>query len=150
MGGKLRTDRMSCWSNVVTRHRRSLGPQIALFVSSLIFTISSLGTALAPSFTSFVLWRIAGEVAIDMASGLSPLYIAEIAPPRSRGVLVCLNQIATVTGILADQIADWMIAPPVRPCKKSRNRGTGWKADAGCSPGPPSRLRVSHRIGTDT
>lgn len=89
------------------------GRKPALLVAALIFTLSSVGTALAPSFAAFVGWRILGGVAIGMASGLSPLYIAEIAPASSRGQLVCLNQIAIVIGVLGAQIVNWLIAEPV-------------------------------------
>lgn len=107
------------------------GRKPALFVAALIFTASSLGTALASTFTSFVLWRIAGGVAIGTASGLSPLYIAEIAPPRSRGGLVCLNQIAIVTGILAAQIANWMIAAPVPSGATLQEIAVSWNGTEG-------------------
>lgn len=109
------------------------GRRPALFAAALIFAASSIGTALAGQFGAFVAWRIAGGVAIGMASGLSPLYIAEIAPPRSRGGLVCLNQVAIVLGILAAQIANWLIAEPVAPgstmqvIAASWNGVTGWR-----------------------
>ena len=44
-----------------------------------------VGTALA-DFTLFVLWRMLGGVAIGLASNLSPMYIAEIAPARCAAV----------------------------------------------------------------
>ena len=40
-----------------------------------------------------------GGMAIGMASMLAPMYIAEIAPPASRGLSVTLQQIAIVAGI---------------------------------------------------
>ena len=61
-------------------------------------------------FTSFIVWRIAGGVAIGLASNVSPIYISEISPPHWRGRLVSLNQLALVVGILLAQIVDWRIA----------------------------------------
>jgi len=90
-----------------------IGRRRALLIAAFVFTISSLGTGSAMSFTTFVLWRIAGGVAIGMASGLSPVYIAEIAPAESRGKLVCLNELTIVLGILAAQTVNWLIARPV-------------------------------------
>ncbi len=110
-----------------------LGRRPALLIAALIFAVSSGGTALAGGFSSFVAWRIAGGVAIGMASGLSPLYIAEIAPANSRGPLVVLNQIAIVLGLLAAQVANWLIAAPVAPgadmaaIAASWNGTTGWR-----------------------
>lgn len=90
-----------------------IGRRRALLISAAVFAISAIGTGSAMSFTAFVLWRIAGGVAIGMASGLSPVYIAEIAPAESRGKLVCLNELTIVLGILAAQTANWLIAKPV-------------------------------------
>lgn len=90
-----------------------IGRRRALLISAAIFAISSVGTGSALSFIAFVLWRITGGVAIGMASGLSPIYIAEIAPAESRGKLVCLNELTIVLGILAAQTVNWLIARPV-------------------------------------
>ena len=65
------------------------------------------------SFAIFILWRIAGGVAIGLSSNISPLYIAEVSPAAHRGRLVSLNQFAVVIGILLAQIVNWQIAAPV-------------------------------------
>jgi len=51
-------------------------------------------------------FRLAG-VAIGMAYGISPIYIAQISPAQWRGRLVALNQLAIVAGILAARIVNW-------------------------------------------
>jgi len=89
------------------------GRKRPLMLAALVFAVSSLGTACASTFFAFVVWRILGGVAIGMASNVSPLYIAEIAPARQRGRLVALNQMAIVFGILLAQIVNWLIAQPV-------------------------------------
>jgi sugar porter (SP) family MFS transporter len=76
------------------------GRKKLLLAAAALFTISSIGTALALNLTEFVLARLLGGVAIGLASTLSPLYIAEISPARIRGLLVSVNQLAIVTGIL--------------------------------------------------
>ena len=90
-----------------------IGRRRALLISAFIFAVSSIGTGSATSFTAFVFWRIAGGIAIGMASGLSPVYIAEIAPAAIRGKLVCLNELTIVLGIVAAQTVNWIIARPV-------------------------------------
>jgi sugar porter (SP) family MFS transporter len=77
---------------------------------AILFAATSLGNAFASTFSLFVFWRILGGVAIGMASGLSPLYIAEVAPARMRGRLVAVNQLTIVIGILAAQLVNWYIA----------------------------------------
>jgi len=52
------------------------------------------------ALTPFMVYRFLGGVAIGMASLISPLYIAEIAPARQRGLLVTFQQIAIVGGML--------------------------------------------------
>jgi sugar porter (SP) family MFS transporter len=82
-------------------------------LAALVFAISSLGTGLADHLGAFVAWRMIGGFAIGLASGISPMYIAEISPARLRGRLVSLNQLAIVFGILLAQVVNWLIARPV-------------------------------------
>jgi sugar porter (SP) family MFS transporter len=89
------------------------GRKWMLTLAALLFAVSSVGTGMAGSFTSFVIWRMLGGGAIGLASGISPMYIAEISPPHLRGRLVSLNQMAIVVGILLAQVVNWMIARPV-------------------------------------
>jgi MFS transporter, SP family, xylose:H+ symportor len=86
------------------------GRRRLLTVAALLFGLSSILTGRAGSFAAFVSWRILGGVAIGMASNLSPMYIAEIAPAHLRGRLVALNQLTIVIGILAAQVVNWVIA----------------------------------------
>ena len=51
------------------------GRKRLLILAALIFGVTSLGNALAPTFTIFIGWRILGGVAIGLASSLSPMYI---------------------------------------------------------------------------
>ncbi len=90
-----------------------LGRKRLLTLAALVFAISSLGTGLAAHFTTFVTWRMLGGFAIGLASGISPMYIAEISPPHLRGRLVSLNQLAIIFGILLAQVVNWLIARPV-------------------------------------
>jgi len=79
------------------------GRKLLLVVAALLFAVTSLGNALAGSFNVFIAWRICGGVAIGLASNLSPMYIAEIAPAQIRGKLVAINQLTVVIGILLAQ-----------------------------------------------
>jgi len=85
------------------------GRKRVLLLAAALFTISSLAAALPRDLIEFVMARFAGGVAIGMASTLSPLYIAEISPARSRGLLVSLNQLAIVTGILLSYSVNYVL-----------------------------------------
>jgi SP family sugar porter-like MFS transporter len=91
------------------------GRKRLLLLAALLFTVSALATGLAPTFAQFVFWRIIGGVAIGIASNLSPMYIAEIAPAAIRGKLVSLNQLNIVIGIVVAQVVNWLVAEPVAP-----------------------------------
>src|SRR6266404_9744216 len=85
------------------------GRKRVLLGAAALFTISSVGAAIPRNLLEFVIARILGGIAIGMASTLSPLYIAEISPARSRGLLVCLNQLAIVTGILLSYSVNYLL-----------------------------------------
>lgn len=85
------------------------GRKRLLFLSAILFAGTSLGNAMATNFSIFVVWRILGGVAIGLASNLSPMYIAEIAPASMRGRLVSINQLTIVVGILLAQFVNWAL-----------------------------------------
>jgi MFS family permease len=85
------------------------GRKRLLILAALVFVVSAIGIALVDSFLAFNIWRIAGGVAIGLASNLSPMYIAEIAPAAVRGRLVAMNQFTIVSGILLAQVANYGI-----------------------------------------
>jgi sugar porter (SP) family MFS transporter len=86
------------------------GRKKLLLAAAALFTISSIATALPRNITEFVVARLVGGIAIGVASTLSPLYIAEIAPARIRGLLVSVNQLAIVTGILLSYGVNYALA----------------------------------------
>lgn len=109
------------------------GRKNPLIVAAILFSISALGTGLVSDFNLFVIFRIVGGVGIGLASALSPVYIAEIAPARMRGSFVSLNQLTIVIGILAAQIVNFVIAEHVPSgasdefIRNSWNGQTGWR-----------------------
>ena len=91
------------------------GRKRLLIFSALLFAVTSIGNGLAHQFTVFIAWRMLGGVAIGLASNLSPMYIAEIAPAQMRGRLVSINQLTIVFGILAAQVINWWLVRNLRP-----------------------------------
>jgi sugar porter (SP) family MFS transporter len=85
------------------------GRKKLLILAALLFAVTSMGNALAESFSIFIAWRMLGGVAIGLASNLSPMYIAEIAPAQIRGRLVSINQLTIVIGILLAQYINWFL-----------------------------------------
>lgn len=107
------------------------GRKRLLILSACLFAISSIGTGSAHSFATFVAWRITGGLAIGLASTLSPMYIAEVAPAQFRGRMVSINQLTIVIGILLAQIANWRIAQPVPPNATAEQILYSWNGQVG-------------------
>ncbi len=89
------------------------GRKIPLFFAAFLFIFTSIGTGAASSFSMFMTFRILGGIGIGIASGVSPVYIAEIAPAHMRGKLVAINQLTISMGVLSAQIMNMLIAQPV-------------------------------------
>lgn len=110
-----------------------LGRKPILVLAAGLFICTAIGTGAADSFTLFNVFRLIGGFAIGIASSLSPMYIAEIAPAHLRGRFVSINQLTIVLGILASQIANWQIAEPVAigatadMIRESWNGQMGWR-----------------------
>jgi len=86
------------------------GRKKSLLCAALLFAASALGSALANTVNIFSIARLAGGLAIGLASALTPVYIAEIAPSKNRGTLVSLNQLAIVVGILCAYLVNWQLS----------------------------------------
>lgn len=107
------------------------GRKHLLSLAALAFAASSIGVGLANQFTVFVAWRMLGGYAIGLASGISPVYIAEISPAHLRGRLVSLNQLAIVFGIVLAQFVNWLIARPVAPGASPHDILVSWNGQWG-------------------
>lgn len=85
------------------------GRKPLLLASALLFSISAIGSGLANSLEVFFIYRLIGGFGVGMASLLSPLYIAEMAPAKIRGQFVSINQFTIVIGILLAYFVNYML-----------------------------------------
>ncbi len=76
------------------------GRKAMLFLSGILYFLSAVGCAVATTWSVLLFSRFIGGIAIGMASVITPMYIAEIAPGRLRGRLVAVAQFNIVFGIL--------------------------------------------------
>ena len=107
------------------------GRKIPLILSAALFTLSAFGTGYANEFTPFIIYRLIGGLGIGLASTLSPMYIAEIAPAKYRGQFVAINQLTLVIGILAAQIANFFIAESIQENSTSAMILSSWNGQIG-------------------
>lgn len=89
------------------------GRKLPLIIAATLFTVAAIGTGAVDRFTPFIIYRLIGGIGIGLASAISPMYIAEISPASMRGRLVSINQLTIVIGILAAQIANYLIAEEI-------------------------------------
>lgn len=86
-----------------------LGRRRIMLWVALLFALTSVGTAAAPTFALFILARLLGGVAVGAVSVLSPIYVSEVAPARIRGRLGALYQMSIVSGVLISYGVNFML-----------------------------------------
>ncbi len=96
------------------------GRKNSLIIAAGLFILSAVGSAYPELgfgggethkyLVQFIVYRIIGGVGVGMASVLSPMYIAEMAPAERRGSLVSWNQFAIIGGMLVVYFVNYSIA----------------------------------------
>ena len=102
-----------------------IGRLAVMKIAALLFLISAIGAGLSYNFVGtnddfylglpsgvwmLVVFRIIGGIGVGVASVIAPMYIAETSPPRIRGRLGSLQQLAIVTGIFLSLAIDYLLA----------------------------------------
>ncbi len=88
----------------------AIGRKKTLITMAIIFAAGALLTSVMPNLVLFIVCRIIVGFAIGVASFVSPMYIAEMAPPKLRGGLVTFNQLAVTIGIAVSYWIDLAFA----------------------------------------
>ena len=86
------------------------GRKKILLLAAVLFTLCAIGSAIPRSPWHLVVARIIGGTGIGIASMLSPMYIAEIAPARLRGGLISTYQLAITIGIVAAYFSNYALS----------------------------------------
>lgn len=87
-----------------------LGRKGLLIIAAIFFILSAWGSGIALSSGEFIFYRIIGGLAVGAASVMAPAYISEIAPPRMRGRLATIQQIAIIFGLFCAFISNYLLA----------------------------------------
>jgi SP family arabinose:H+ symporter-like MFS transporter len=85
------------------------GGRETLRVLAAFYVISALGCAFAWNWHALLVARFIGGLGIGGSSVLGPVYIAELAPAKTRGRLVGTFQINIVIGILLAYLSNYCI-----------------------------------------
>ncbi|TAJ11080.1 D-xylose transporter XylE [Marinilabiliaceae bacterium JC017] len=98
------------------------GRRTSLMIAAVLFTISAIGSSMPEMgfvpigqgnhlfLVHFIVYRIIGGIGVGLASMLSPMYIAELAPAEKRGHLVSWNQFAIIFGMLIVYFVNYAIS----------------------------------------
>src|SRR6185437_13382959 len=96
-----------CFSAGAVGHR--LGSRETLRLTAVLYIVSAVGSAVAWSWPSLMVFRFLGGLGIGASSVLGPVYIAELAPAKWRGRLVGAFQFNVVFGILIAYTSNYLI-----------------------------------------
>src|ERR1700685_224454 len=81
--------------------------RLTVLITAAVFVVGVLLAAFTPTYPVLLVARVIIGLAVGSASMVVPLYIGELAPPRVRGGLVSLNQLAITIGILVSYLVDY-------------------------------------------
>jgi MFS transporter, SP family, arabinose:H+ symporter len=85
------------------------GRRTILYAAALLYGVSAVGSALAPTFAFLVAARMVGGLAVGASLIIAPMYIAELSPPHIRGRMVSFNQLNIVLGISVAFFTNYLI-----------------------------------------
>ena len=105
----------------------AFGRRRVILAAAVLFVIGALFSAVASTFLVFIAGRVIVGLAIGVASMLTPLYLSEMAPKKSRGAVVSLNQFCITAGILVSYIVDYLVSGSPNNWR--------WMLGIGCVPG---------------
>jgi MFS transporter, SP family, arabinose:H+ symporter len=98
-----------------------IGRRPVLRIAALLFAVSAIICAIAPTFSMLVFGRMLGGLGVGAALIVAPMYIAEIAPARARGRMVSFNQLNIVLGISTAFFSNYLVL-------RLGQSGAGWAA----------------------
>ena len=87
-----------------------IGRQTTLVWAGAIFIVGSVLAPLSPTVAVLILARAIIGVGIGFTSVTAPVYVSELAPPQSRGMLIGLYQFALTLGIAFADLVGYALA----------------------------------------
>ena len=105
---------MALWGTVVGAlgggiPTQKYGRKKVLIWIGILFTVSSIGSALAPNPYVFSFFRFIGGIGIGISSVAAPTYVSEISTASSRGRLGAMYQFNIVFAILLAYVSNYLL-----------------------------------------
>ncbi len=86
------------------------GRRRLLLLAGAVYAGGAMGSALAPSVTVLIGFRLLLGLAVGVSSVLVPLYLSEMAPTPVRGALSSLNQLMISSGIFVSYLITFLLS----------------------------------------
>lgn len=86
---------------------RAWGRKRTMLIGGLFFCLGSTLVAAAQDLAMLIIGRICLGIGVGFANQAVPLYLSEMAPPKVRGALNIMFQLAVTIGILAAQLINY-------------------------------------------
>jgi sugar porter (SP) family MFS transporter len=86
------------------------GRKATLLWIGVLYIVGAVGSGLAQNVAVFIVARFIGGLGIGVSTVVAPMYIAEIAPPKNRGLLAGMFQFNIVFGILIAFVSNALLA----------------------------------------
>ena len=111
------------------------GRRKANMIAGAIFFVAAISLALSPSPWWCCFNRVFIGLGVGLASAVGPLYISETSPPKYRGAMISLFQMAIVIGILVAYLVDLAFTPAADAVAPADHKGWRWMFAIGGIPG---------------
>ena len=92
-------------------YTRRFGGRSANMLAGAIFVVGAFASAASDSAETLTMSRLLVGIGIGITAVAAPLYVAEIAPPDRRGMMITLYQLFITIGIMLSYIVDLASAP---------------------------------------
>lgn len=92
-------------------YTRRFGGRSANMLAGAIFVVGAFASAASDSAETLTMSRLLVGIGIGITAVAAPLYVAEIAPPDRRGMMITLYQLFITIGIMVSYIVDLASAP---------------------------------------
>lgn len=106
-----------------------LGRKRIILYAAILFVLGATWQALSHTVVSMVIGRSIVGAAVGMASFVTPLYIAELAPAAHRGRLITMNVVFVTLGQVVAYIVGWVLT-------EYGDQETGWRWIVGLGAAP--------------
>ncbi len=105
---------MALWGTVIGAifgglPTEKFGRKRVLLWIGILFSLSAIGSALAPDPYIFSFFRFIGGIGIGVSSVAAPTYISEISTPKTRGRLAGMYQFNIVFGICVAYFSNYLL-----------------------------------------